>query len=676
MTWGARRTLGEGLPSERGEARRALSTILDDSWQRLVAYFAEQRPTFWVAFPPLLLLSALLFTRHLHTNFIFDEQEALLANPYVNGAQNLGFWDAVHRDFWGLPHDRSVGSYRPIPNFVWRLIASAQRGGFELVAAITGKPNEMTLSPWLFHWANVILHAVNGALLTAIVFFATKRHLIAWFAGAIFVGCAVLTEAVSGIVGIADVLGGMAALLALASLGLRRPCMAIGVFAATLFGLFSKESAIVCVPLVPLCALFLAPTTHPVHPKRLSRFLLSAVATLSAFVVYVTLRKHWFPAPIAPELLEPLPQDASLPSRVMRAFLLWYEQPSLPKDPLNNPLQLADFPHRVAGALRVYARGLGQVLLPLRLSGDYSYPQEPIPDRLVFFESVVGGLAMVLPPLVALVLYLQSLVAERRHRRGLGAWVSAPGAILPWKTSLLPIIAAALVWVVVSYFPHSNIPTLLPTVRAERFWYFPAIGTSVLLAIAFAWPFEKPRPMWLRAPAVALVCAFFAFQCGKARAHALDYADDLTFWTATRNAVPNSAKAHLNYSVMWGARGRLDVRLAANRKALELAPDWPMANVYLGDTLCRLNQPDEAMPHYLRGFRLSPNDPNLIALALQCLWDHQAFEAHKDELVSLADEFPGTWLSFLVHDVVANGEQNDGVAREYRPRGYNEGPRE
>lgn len=653
-----------------------IETRRGGSWRKFAAYFVEQRPTFWLAFPPLLLLSALLFTRSFGTNFIFDEQEALLANPYVNGVQDLGFWEAVRRDFWGLPHDRSVGSYRPIPNFVWRLLASAQLGAHELIADFTDGLGPPRLNAWLFHSVNVVLHAVNGALLVALVFFATRRRLLAWLAGAIFVGCAVLTEAVSGVVGIADVLGGMAALLALAALRFPLGIMPLGVFGATLFGLFSKESAIVCVPLVPICALVFAPTTHPIRPRRMARSALALASTLSALVLYVSLRKHWFPAPIAPELLEPLAEDATLPSRAMRAFLLWFQQPSLPKDPLNNPLHLADFPHRVAGALRVYARGLGQIVFPYRLSGDYSYPQEPIPDRLVFTESVVGGLAMVLPPLLALALYLRSLSIERRQRQALGIWVEAPGALLPWTKALSPLVAASLVWVVVSYFPHSNIPTLLPTVRAERFWYFPAIGTSVLLAMGFAWLWEKTRTVHRSLPAVLLFGAFFAFQCGKARAHALDYADDLTFWTATRKAVPRSAKAHLNYSVMWGARGRLEVRLAANQKALELAPDWPMASVYLGDTLCRMGRPEEAVAHFIRGFRLAPNDPNLIALALQCLWDQEAFDAHEDELLELASEFPGTWLSFLVNDIVENGEENDGVARQHRPRGYNEGPRE
>ena len=91
---------------------------------------------------------------------------------------------------------------------------------------------------------------------------------------------------------------------------------------------------------------------------------------------------------------------------------------------------------------------------------------------------------------------------------------------------------------------------------------------------------------------------------------------------------------------MLGARGDLEGRLAANEAALRLAPQWPMANVYQGDTLCRLHRAGEALPHYLRGFRLGPNDLNLIALGIQCLWDEQQLDDDspvRDELEDAGD---------------------------------------
>jgi hypothetical protein len=321
----------------------------------------------------------------------------------------------------------------------------------------------------------------------------------------------------------------------------------------------------------------------------------------------------------------------------------------------------ADTAHRVAGALRVYWRGLVQLVFPRTLSGDYSFPQEPIPDRLFGIESVLGGILMVAPPLVAIGLYVRSRL--QRARGGARAGV------------LSALVGLSLVWVVVCYFPHSNIPVLLPTVRAERFWYFPALGSSVLLACYFQ-AFQRDKALFTRRFGAVLLVLFLGFQCVKARLHALDYTDDLAFWRATKNAVPRSAKAHLNYSVMWGARGHLDTRLSESTIAVGLAPKWAMAHIYLGDTLCRLHRADEAWQHYVEGFRLADNDPNLIALALQCLWDEDAYAEHEDELLALAQAHPDSWLDFLAKDLSRSGTEHGGVDPKYRPRGYNEGPKE
>ncbi|WP_437877308.1 tetratricopeptide repeat protein [Sorangium sp. So ce513] len=727
-------------------------TLLGAMAQRVRGYFLALDPTFLYAFAPFALLALVLFTRTPSTNYIFDEQEALLANPYVNAKGGLRFIDAIHRDFWGLPPDRSVGSYRPLPNFLWRAVWA------------------ITKQPFFHHVYNVLFHAVNAALLTCVTFWLTRRRGVAYLTGLIFVGCAVLTEAVSGIVGIADVLGGMGAIAALAALALPAWAMPFAVFAAVLLGLLSKESALVCVPLIPLAALIAAPLTHPTRPARLVRALLALLGAGAAFVLYVELRRRWFPAPMPAELTAPLPEGATLVQRALHEALVWFHQAPLPRDPLNNPLSTVDTPHRIAGALRVYWRGLTQIVFPWTLSGDYSFPQEPAPDRLIFFESVAGAAMMALPPLGSLALWIAALRREhleRRERRsvraaflvdggqatsrrwplliagallataavglaaydwhalrpaGRVAWLRALPLVL-WPLPFLPalllglgllvegtrplpcpatadrsawvplrrgyaglcVAAIGLTWVVVSYFPHSNIPVVLPTVRAERFWYFPAIGSSMVLAVAFSWLHEAlagssltPRKRWSWRAWVtpALFVLFFGFQCVQAYRHAMDYRNDLDFWAATREAVPNSAKAHLNYSVMKGARGDLEARLAASQIAVELAPKWPMAHVYTGDTLCRMHRADEAFPHYRRGMELGPNELSLVALALQCLHDEKRLAAYEAELRRMAEEHPGTWLAYLAVDTLDNGEKHGGVDPKYRPRGYNEGPKE
>jgi len=113
-------------------------------------HLRERAPTFGMAFGPMLLVAALLFVRSPYTNYIFDEQEALLANPYVNGDE-LAFADVLARDFWGLPPDRSIGSYRPLPNVLWRIV---------------WRTHERLQHPFVHHTLNVVIHAANAALVT------------------------------------------------------------------------------------------------------------------------------------------------------------------------------------------------------------------------------------------------------------------------------------------------------------------------------------------------------------------------------------------------------------------------------------------------------------------------------------------------------------------------------
>lgn len=625
-------------------------------------YFEAQDPRFAIAFAPALLVSIVLYVRSPLSNYIFDEQEALLANPYVNGS-DLSFWAAFKRDFWGLPVERSIGSYRPIPNLIWRLLWHVSH------------------QPFIHHWVNVIGHAVNASLLAGFVLAVSGRRRLAWLSGAIFLSAAVLTEAVSGVVGIADVLGGMGVMLALQALRLPLYAMPPAVLLATAFGLFSKESVIVAVPLVALAAFVTAPLLHPTRSWRLVRCLLALLATVAALVAYTELRKRWYPVALPEALTQPLPATAKLPEQWLRRFLVWFHQPSLPRDPINNPLTDAPLPLRIAAALRVYASGVGQVLFPWTLSGDYSFRAEPVPTRPVFFGSVAGALLFVVPLLGGLGMLLANMVRSFRLRRATRVErqvALGPGALL----------ALGLLWFPIAYFPHSNIPLLLPTVRAERFWYLPVVGTSLVLGLVALRLLAGRRERI----GAALLGAFFGVQVFQARAHALDYMDDLTFWDATRKAVPLSAKAQLNYSVMLGARGQLAERLRYNAIAKDLAPSWAMAHVYYGDTLCRmagaadpsgakpdaeqrLQRAERAMPHYLKGFGLAPNDPNLISLALQCMWEEKLVKPHATELSDLGEKHPGSWLSFLVSDTLDNGDKNGGVQKKYRPRSYDEGPK-
>lgn len=642
---------------------RQLPRVARSAWTRLQPVLREKPALFRVTLLPLIALSVLVYTRSLWTNYIFDEQEALLANPYVNG-DSLRWWQIVERDFWGHPANRTVGSYRPLPNVFWRTLFLVRKHA------------------WPPHFLNVLLHGVNGALMATFVFHWTNNRRAGWFAGLAFTLGAVITEAVCAVVGLADVLSGTFILLCLNACRYKLVWQAPLMFAYVCLGFLCKEATLTVLPMLMLAALCSAPIFHPDKPQRLARLFWVGVGSLLALTAYTYFRRHFFQINIPEDYKTSLPATEPYLKRLMHEFLRWFQQLKFVADPFNNPLGQAEPALRIAGALRVYFRGLIQVVFPWQLSGDYSFPQEPVPAKPIFFESVMGGLAMIVPPLLGIGLYLRGVWREYRQRFEVSFRLSnapAAGASGSWlddKARLLPLLTLCLIWVPFTFFPQSNIPVVLPTVRAERFWYIPLVGTSVLLGVTIDWLWRKAATYNKSRWAAALTLLFFGFQGGRARAHAFDYRNDLIFWKQTSKAVPNSAKAHLNYGVMLGARNDLPGRLVENGRALELAPEWPMANIYYGDTLCRLHRPDEAFPHYVNGFALGPNQQMLVSLALQCLWDEKVFDKFKPELEKLADQHKGSWVAFLVNDMKTNGTKHNGVDPKYRSRGYNGGPRQ
>lgn len=579
-------------------------------------------PTFARSLLVFFAVALVVFARSPGSNHIFDEQEALLGNPYVAG--EIPWGELFRVDFWGLPPHRSIGSYRPLPNLLWRALS---------------RPLFEPLNPWLLQLANVAGHAAVSAGLASFVYRATTARLVGWCTGAAFLLTALLTEAVAGVVGLADVLGGAGVVLGLHALRLPLWWMPFGVFLAVCFGLGGKESAIAAVPLVACAALASAPLLHRERSLRWVRATVALLAATAAFVAFTEFRKVHFPAPLPPELLGPPP--SGFVSRLLHDFLLWFQQPRLPRDPMNNPLLATTTPLRLEAALRVYLAGAVQLVFPWQLSGDYSFPQIPVPPRAGSLASALG-LVLLLGPLVV------------------GGWL-----VLRGRGRL---VALGLLWVPLAYFPHSNLLVLLPTVRAERLWYVPALGAAFIVGKAAALLLARERPS-----ATAAAVAFFLFQTLQARAHAVHYSDDLVFWRATRIASPKSAKAHLNYAVMLGARGDLEARRVVGETVLELAPEWAMAHVYQGDVLCRLGRIDDAWRHYRAGFERDPHSQNQIALALQCLWDRGGVPARRAELLDLGHEHRGTWLGYLATDIVHNGELYGGVDPKYRAKGYNHG---
>jgi hypothetical protein len=611
-----------------------------DGVRRAWARVFEEEPTFRRAWSVFFAISAVLFTRPLLTDFVSDERAALMRNAYLR-EPTLGWSEAFRRDFWGhLPSETSVGGYRPIPNLLWRSLALV---------------GDLQYTPFFHHFANVVLHALNGALIAWLVGRVSRNARIGWLAGTFFVVCAISTEAVCPAVGAFDVLALLGVLLALSCAGRGTSAMAAGVFGGTLFALLSKESATAAVAVIPIAVGLLSPAVAPAGTSPRRRAVVAFVATLAAFVVSVELRRRQFPVPEQADLFR-----AGSSTGMLSSLQRWYGFPLPARDPINNPLIEATGLYRIAGAFGVIARSASQVALPATLSGDYSAAQETVPTQVVSLDSAAGVVVLLAPLLAGTILAL----------RAARAIPSTDPAVASRR-----LLALALLWPPLLYLPVSNLVVLIGTVRGDRLWYAPVAGTSVLLALATSRLIERfPRRRGLVIAGIAL---FLGMQGFAARRHANDYRNDVSFWEATLRSSPRSAKAHLNVGAL-AASVSMERSLALTRRSVELAPDWPMANVYLGDALCEMGRWREGWPYYAKGFALAPEGRDLVALGLQCLWKHGAL--HPDSqlwrpLLAAAGAHRGTWMEWLVVDLHENGEKNAGVDRRYRAPAYSDGPK-
>jgi hypothetical protein len=148
------------------------------------------------------LIASLCYMNSLEGQMVFDDKPAILSNNDV--AKKTSISEVFLNDFWGarLASYHSHKSYRPITVLSFRLNVHLLE----------------SMSPWGFHFGNLLLHAATSALLIPVYLPILDNDLLASVAAACyFAAHPVHTDAVASIVGRADVLCGFFVLLAMIS---------------------------------------------------------------------------------------------------------------------------------------------------------------------------------------------------------------------------------------------------------------------------------------------------------------------------------------------------------------------------------------------------------------------------------------------------------------------------
>jgi tetratricopeptide (TPR) repeat protein len=447
------------------------------------------------------------------TTLLFDARALVAENPVLREWAPAHVWYLLTHDYWQPM--ATDGLYRPVTML-----------SFLVDRAVLGHGDRATG----YVVENVLLHAMNAALVYLLVWRLGRRASAATAAALLFAVHPITTEAVTNVVGRADllatagVLGGLLCWTYGADArGARRVALAAGLGISAILALFSKESGVVLVAAVVLHDLAFPPGDR--------RRLRGEHLVLAAIVLCYLAARWWVDRTGLP------PEDVS---------------------PVDNPIVEAPFWRGRLTAVGVLVRALGLVVWPATLSVDYSYRQIPI----VAWPPASPGDWVAVAGVVALPTLVWLLVRRRR---------TAPAVFFFGGLALLALV------------PSANLVRVIGSIMAERFFYLPLAGLAAALALAA----DRWAGMPGRRTGLGIVVAVLTLALGARTAvRNRDWRDERTLWAATVRAVPESAKAHKGYAGALfepdGDRQELARVITHAERAVAIRPDYQPALVDLG----------------------------------------------------------------------------------------------
>jgi len=479
-------------------------------------------------------VAAALYANTLGGGFILDDGLAVRHNPLIRSLHRVP--ELFVSDYW--EPTTKAGLYRPLTTL-----------SYALNFAVAGD------HPALYHGVNVLLQALNSALVLILCLRLSDDRALAAGAALLFAAHAVHTEAVAGIVGRAELLS---AFFFLSSLllylrsgdheGRASTVAYLGSLAAHALSLLSKENGITL-----LGILFCYDLVYRSDPRR--SFVGRARQVLST---------RWRSAYLGYAVV-------ALGYLLLRHLVLAEGAPVAVTTHIDNPLIYLAPGWRVLNALQVSLRYLGLLLFPLRLSYDYSYDQIPMLDSLFDPHALV-----VLAGTLALV--VASAMAYQRSRT----------------------LFFAIAFFIVTFSIVSNLVVPIGTVMGERLLYLPSVGFCLALALALRALADR-LPL---SPDAAGTCFGIALATlvvlhgARTVVRSQDWASEERLFLHDLAVSPDSVKVQNNAGVMLVWQGKIEAGIEHFRKAIAIDPSHGGAHGALGNALLALGREKEAIEAY------------------------------------------------------------------------------
>lgn len=409
---------------------------------------------FFIVFVLSLVLSFLIFGNGITGDFVFDDASVVQNRGDLKDAGNFFnlFISPYHQN------TPETGLYRPLTMV-----------SYYLNYLVFGS------SPAGFHVVNIIIHALNSFFVFWLVNWFFKSHVTAYISSLLFLFHPIHTEAVTSIVGRAELLAFLASLATIYFFSKSKKPLAATAF---FFGLMSKESALMVLPLIFYIDVFFL-NKH--WRKALSNSLFFAYS----LVVYSSLRYlalgQYFIGDVKTTVAENVLKFVSFPERIFTAFKILF----------------------------LYAEKL---VWPIHLSADYSYDAIPVVKNIFTSLSSIAGLVV----LVGIVVVLVS-----RKTRGTGFGLAAAVFLFP-------------------YLMISNLIIPVGTIMGERLMYFPSLGFAIVSALVIDKLLNK-RKLY-KIAGLSLLVFLIVFYGARTFIRNKDWHDSRILFYATVKESPNSIK--------------------------------------------------------------------------------------------------------------------------------------
>ena len=494
----------------------------------------------------IVVVSLLSYLNSFKAELIYDNHFIINRNRYVT---NPDYAPEIWTTHYWAGRGNASNLYRPMTIF-----------SYYVNYVVLGGESE----PAGYHVVNLLLHVACGVLVYSFVFRLVRnagvssspkqggsgagllRHrLVALFAALLFAAHPAQTEAVTNVVGRADLLAMMFTLAALllhmkGSEAGREKRMRYFVSAAffLLLGLLSKENAIVMIALAfALDVMFVRPLHRREKTGRAGFLEWFRPHAVRSYSLYIAVIAGWF---------------------VVRALVLPEGVLGVEFDE-DNPLRAAAFIPREFTAVAVLGLYLRRLVFPLTLSADYSYNQIPLVN-----SALDGGFLGALGAIIALGVI----------------------AVLFWKKSR--IVTYLILFFFIAIAPVSNVFVLSGTIAAERLLYMPSLAWCALISMGGFALFGRAFG-GRKIPQVVLPCVLLGVVVGlygvRTYVRNEDWRDNQSFWGATFETSPNSVKTLCNYGTMLHKKKDFDGAIGAFKKSIAIAPEHLKAYGPLGDAL-------------------------------------------------------------------------------------------